>query len=134
MTDLARTLRGPISDEQFEAFMCGNGSFKCSEANPRSSPLWPRLIRYKQSLNGLAVYTEHTESVARLRTFRKPVLIITGTESASFARAIDQRLLQQFSSAKSVELPGGHASFLASPDLFLESLTAFLQHATTAAQ
>ena len=128
MTELARTLRGPISDEQFEAFMCGNGSFKCSEASPRSSPLWPRLVRYKQSLNGLAAYTQHTESVERLKTFRKPVLIITGTQSASFAKTIDQRLSQQFFSAKSVELPGGHASFLTSPDLFLETLTSFLQH------
>ncbi|MBC7926353.1 MAG: hypothetical protein H7039_11915 [Bryobacteraceae bacterium] len=85
-------------------------------------------------MNGLAAYTEHTESVERLKRFRKPVLVITGTQSSSFAKRIDQSLSQQFASAKSVEIPGGHASFLTSPDLFLENLTAFLQHVNSAAK
>jgi pimeloyl-ACP methyl ester carboxylesterase len=129
MAELARNLKGEITEEQFEAFMCGNGSFNCAEASPRTSPLWSRLVRYKQALNGLGAYVDHADSVDRLRSFRKPVLIITGSQSPGFARNVNQSLARHISSSESVELPGGHASFLTSPDLFFEKLAGFLQRA-----
>ena len=134
MIGLARTLRGQISDDQFEAFMCGNGTLNCSAGSPRSSPLWPRLIRYKQALNGLAAYVDHTDNLEWLKRFRKPVLIVTGSQSASFAKRINQSLAKQLASAEVLDLPGGHASFLNSTDLFVEKLSLFLQQVERTAQ
>jgi pimeloyl-ACP methyl ester carboxylesterase len=129
MAELARNLKGEITEDQFATFLCGNGSLNCAEANPRTSPLWPRLVRYKQALNGLGAYIDYTDNVHRLRSFRKPVLIITGSQSTGFARKVNQSLARHISSSESAELPGGHASFLTSTNLFLDTLKRFLQRA-----
>ena len=113
MGDLMRRVKGEISDEQFEAFICGTDSSTCSgTASPRTLPIWSRLVRYRQALNGLSVYLVHTDEISRLNTFRKPVLIVTGSQSAKFAKDIDRRLGDSLASSRKVELSGGHASFL----------------------
>ena len=129
MAELVRTFEGEISEEQFEAFMCGNGTFNCANASPRTSSVWPRLVRSRQALNGLRAYVEHTDSVGRLRSFQKPVLIITGLQSAGFAKKVNESLARHLPNSELIELPGGHASFLTSTDRFLEKLTVFLQTA-----
>jgi hypothetical protein len=53
------------------------------------------------------------------------VLIMTGAETVSFHRRIDDLLASHFPKVERVELPGGHSAPASSPDAFITELEAF---------
>ena len=91
MIELTRELRPdrPPSDDQLTRFRCALGA--CGEKPPRAGDAgWDDWVRRRSALRGLSAVVEHTDDPARLETFRRPVLIMTGAETASFHRRITQ--------------------------------------------
>ena len=127
MIELARELRPdrPPSDDQLTRFRCALGA--CGEKPPRAGDAgWDDWVRRRSALRGLSAVVEHTDDPARLETFRRPVLIMTGAETASFHRRIDDLLASDLPFVERIELPGGHGSPSSAPDPFIAGLKAFL--------
>jgi pimeloyl-ACP methyl ester carboxylesterase len=127
MISLTRQFRpdAEITDDQAIAFHCLLGG--CAQGRPtRDDPRWTEWTRRKSALRGLSAVAEHRDDPRRLRTFRKPVLIITGTSTVPFHRRINEVLANLFPNVQRAELPGGHTAPLMSPDQFVELLEGFL--------
>jgi pimeloyl-ACP methyl ester carboxylesterase len=127
MYDLTRELgpdRSP-TDDQLLRFRCALGA--CVERPPRRGEAgWDDWERRRSALRGLAVVAEHADDPDRLNRFRRPVLIMTGAQTVSFHRRINDLLASHFPMVERVELPGGHSSPSSAPDAFVEALKAFL--------
>jgi len=78
-------------------------------------------------MRGLSAVGRLSGDINRLGKFRKPVLIVTGTATASFHRRINDILAAHLPFAKRLELPGQHAAILTAQDEFLKSLRTFLE-------
>jgi pimeloyl-ACP methyl ester carboxylesterase len=119
-----RALQGDISEAQLEDFVTVAG-FARLGTSVRTLPQWAAWNRHRQSLrNGLAV-VEHTDDVARLRAFAKPVLLVKGTGSSPFRTQVTDALASLVPGAKVVELPAGHVPQMVSRDRFLETVAEF---------
>lgn len=94
--------------------------------DPRALPQWPGWVGYRRSLRNNPVLFTHVDDPARLRTLTMPVLLVTGTGTAPFLRAVIDVLASTLPDVRVVELPGGHAPHLAATDRFVEELHAFL--------
>jgi pimeloyl-ACP methyl ester carboxylesterase len=127
MIELTREL-GPVrspSDDQLARFRCALGS--CGEKPPRpGDAAWNEWLRRRSALRGLAAVADHSDDPDRLKTFRHPVLIMTGAETVSFHRRIDDILASELPMVERVELPGGHSAPSSAPDAFIAGLEAFL--------
>jgi pimeloyl-ACP methyl ester carboxylesterase len=62
----------------------------------------------------------------RLKTFRKPVLIVTGKDTVGFHRRINDALAASVPAAERVELSGGHGAPATARDQFVAELRASL--------
>jgi pimeloyl-ACP methyl ester carboxylesterase len=80
----------------------------------------------RSALRGLSVIPAHTDNTARLRTFRRPVLIMTGSNTVPFHRRINEILAQTLPLAERIELAGGHTTPVSAADDFVATLQAFL--------
>lgn len=127
MYELTRELlpdRAP-TDDQLARFRCALGH--CVERPPRRGDAgWDDWERRRSALRGLAAVAEHTDDPERLTTFRRPVLIMTGTETVRFHRRINDLLASYLANVERVELPGGHSAPSSAPDAFIATLTGFL--------
>ncbi|MGQ0670746.1 MAG: HD-GYP domain-containing protein, partial [Actinomycetota bacterium] len=66
---------------------------------------------------------------AVLRAFDRPVLLVKGTVSTEWLRAIVDILGEHYPRATVIDLPGSHACHIESIDAFLEALEAHLESA-----
>ena len=121
---LSKTIRGSVSEAQLEQFACAVGLCPPGKT-PRELPQWPVWLRHRNSLLNTGAPFQHQDDPARLRAFRRPVLLVKGTGSAGFLHQIIDSLAEQLPNAQTVELPGGHAPQLVSMDRFLERLMLF---------
>ncbi|MBI4199150.1 MAG: alpha/beta hydrolase [Chloroflexi bacterium] len=121
---ILRTLRGDISEDQLDEFAHAVGIAPPGQS-ARTLPQWPLWSRHRQSLRNSPAVLGHRDNVARLRRFRRPVLLVKGTGSARFLHQTIDALAAQLPNAQMVEMPGGHAPQLVSMDRFLEALSAF---------
>jgi len=118
------TLHDDISEAKLEQFLCAVG-FCPPGQSPRKLPQWPVWVRYRQSLRNSEAAVQHDDDPARLRAFRRPVLLVKGTDSGKFLHQIIDALATQFPKAQVVEMPGGHAPQIVSMDRFLDQLALF---------
>ena len=126
MVELARELRpdGVPTDDQLARFRCALGT--CADPPSPNDAARPDWERRRAALRGLSTVAEHTDDSERLKTFRRPVLIMTGAQTVSFHRRIDDLLASYLPKAERVELPGGHSAPASAPDTFIAELEAFL--------
>lgn len=127
MIELTRELRPDRAptDDQLTRFRCALG--KCVERPPRDDVAsWQDWEKRRAALRGLSAAAEHTDDPERLKTLRRPVLIITGTQTVSFHRRINDLLASHLPLVERVELPGGHGAPSSAPDTFIAELKAFL--------
>lgn len=115
---------GEITEADLQAFVCGVGLCPPGR-DPRELPQWPIWMQHRRSLRGSGAIFEHTDDPARLRTFDRPVLLVTGTGTAPFLRRIHDTLARELPWARTAEMPAGHAPQIVSMDRFLEELAAF---------
>lgn len=117
MYELVRTF-GPTvepTDDQFVRFLCAVGN--CNVKPP---------ARSGAALRGFSVIADHTDDVNRLKNFRRPVLVITGSGTISFHRRIDDILVTHLPLAERTELPGDHGAVVSAQDEFISKMRAFL--------
>ncbi len=126
MVELTRELRpdGVPTDDQLARFRCALGT--CADPPSPNDAARPDWERRRAALRGLSTVAEHTDDSERLKTFRRPVLIMTGAQTVSFHRRIDDLLASYLPKAERVELPGGHSAPASAPDTFIAELEAFL--------
>ena len=125
MMDLTRTLvpAGTPTDDQLVRFQCALGN--CGVTPPASpDPAW---IARRSALRGLSAVASYTNDVGRLRAFRHPTLIVTGSDTVAFHRRINDLLAQNLPLSERASLPGGHGAVVASATEFINDLRAFLQ-------
>ena len=127
MFELCLTLQPTIepTDDQLLRFLCALGS--CGLKPPAQSDAgWQEWAFRRSALRGLSAVATHTDNIDRLRRFNRPVLIVTGSETVSFHRRIDEILATQFPTAERLELPGGHGAVVSAPQQFVRGLTEFV--------
>lgn len=95
-------------------------------ADVRELPQWPGWLGFRRSLRNTPAVFAHTDELARLRGFMRPVLLATGTGTSPFLRDIIDTLAETLPHARVVELPAGHAPHIVSADRFFAELRTFL--------
>jgi pimeloyl-ACP methyl ester carboxylesterase len=113
------------SDEQvaqFDQLLGGGRAHSRSSADDREANWASR----RMALRGLSAVPEHRDKVSRLQNFRRPVLLIGGSDSALFHRRINELLESHLPTSEHVELYGGHQAISESRDAFLAGLRSFL--------
>jgi pimeloyl-ACP methyl ester carboxylesterase len=127
MVELTRELvpdREP-TDEQMVRFRCALGS--CGEKPPDAGdPAFATWAARRAALRGLSMVAAHKDDPSRLKSFRKPVLIVTGSTTIGFHRRINDILAGYFPIVERVELPGTHSAVATGADQFVFALRAFL--------
>jgi len=122
---IAALAPGPVTDDQLAWFTHFAG-FVPPHIDPRTLPPWPSWSKHKQSLRIGDVTFRHEDSLAAVRAFTKPVLLVKGSGSAPFLHQIVDTLGKTFPVVTVKEFPGGHAPHIVSMQPFMEVLTAFL--------
>jgi len=113
------------TEEQIVQFRCLLGD--CGIKVPdRADPGWEDWERRRAALRGLAAVPNHRDDPSRLRQFRRPVLIMTGSTTVPFHRRIDDILANSLPMAETEELTGGHGAPAAARDEFIAKLRAFI--------
>lgn len=127
MQALVSSLRGgPIQEEHVERFRCLLGDCEGGRS-PRQLPQWPQWVRYRHSLRGLYTVGDYNDDPARLRGLTMPALIVTGAQTVSFHREMNEALLRTLPHAEALELRAGHNSPAADPDHFVAEWQQFAQ-------
>jgi pimeloyl-ACP methyl ester carboxylesterase len=127
MYELVRTFGPTIepTDDQFVRFLCAVGN--CNVKPPaRTGAEWEVWVSCRAALRGFSVIADHTDDVNRLKNFRRPVLVMTGSSTISFHRRIDDILATHLPLAESTELPGDHGAPVSVQDEFVSKMRAFL--------
>jgi pimeloyl-ACP methyl ester carboxylesterase len=114
-----------ITEAQLAQFRCILDS--CDTAAIRNHPQWPVWTKQKNRLRGLSAVANHTDSLHRLKAFKQPVLILTGTGTVAFHRRINQLLAAEFPVITSKEIAGGHSAPQAAVNEFIEALKGFIK-------
>jgi pimeloyl-ACP methyl ester carboxylesterase len=119
-----RMSRDDITEDQLEQFLHRAGLVP-SETNPRNLPQWPLWVQHRQSLRAVPAIAEYQGDRRRLSELTAPTLLVKGTESTPLDRRIVDKLAEQLPNAQVAELPGDHASHIASMEPFLERMATF---------
>jgi pimeloyl-ACP methyl ester carboxylesterase len=81
----------------------------------------------RASLRGLSAVPNHRDSAERLKTFTKPVLLMTGAATVDFHRRINDHLATLLPQLERVEVAGGHTAPTSAREDFLAKWRAFLE-------
>lgn len=119
------TPKATISEEHVERFRCA--LLNCDRIDIRSHPQWQTWVGQKNRLRGLSVLNQYKVRTKQLDEFKKPVLIITGTQTLAFHKKIDEILAKEFPSAKELFLKGGHAIPTTAPLELVKAIREFIQ-------
>ena len=118
------SLRGDISEDMLEGFLCNIGLCPLGQS-VRDLPQWPVWVQYRQALRSHPVVISYENDIDRLRQFTQPVLLVKGTGSARFLHEIVDTLADLLPNSQVIEMPGGHAPHILSMDQFLKRLESF---------
>jgi pimeloyl-ACP methyl ester carboxylesterase len=130
MYELSLTLTPTIepTDDQLVQFLGALG-IRGVKPPARTDAAWGRWVSRRSTLRGLSAVSGHTDDVGRLKTFRRPVLIVTGSRTISFHRRIDDLLAMHLPLAERAELSGDHGAPASAREEFVSKIKAFLtQH------
>lgn len=119
------TPQAEITEDMVKLFRCD--LMNCDTFDIHQHPLWATWVKQKNRLRGLSVVNKYQINLNKLHQFQKPVLIITGTQTVSFHKRIDELLAEEFSSVKTASIQGGHTAINTNPNEFIECLLKFLK-------
>lgn len=94
-------------------------------------PVWAasRPLRNALSWIGPATWGQH--HVDELESIRGPTLVVRGTDTSAWLSATAALVAERIPGAELIDLPGGHACFLQSPDDFRSALQRHLDAVAT---
>jgi len=113
------------TDAQLVRFQCALGNCGVIPPAPGSADRSNWETR-RAALRGLSAVSSHTDRLARLQAFRRPVLIMTGSGTVAFHRRINEVLAENFPVVERVEVRGGHTAPVTAVEEFAAKLTAFI--------
>jgi pimeloyl-ACP methyl ester carboxylesterase len=113
------------TDEQYFRFRCLLGACPSDIPNAADAARAEWDVG-RSAMRGLAAILAHREDLARISRFRRPVLLLTGSDTVAFHRRIDEFLARQFPQIETSVLPGGHSAPRTAMTAFVERLRAFL--------
>jgi pimeloyl-ACP methyl ester carboxylesterase len=119
------TPQAEITEEMVKQFHCE--LMNCDSFDIRKDSLWAVWIKQKNRLRGLSVIDNYQINLKKLHQFKKPVLIVTGTQTVPFHKRIDELLAAEFSFAQKTSIPGGHGAVNKNPNEFIAALLNFLK-------
>jgi pimeloyl-ACP methyl ester carboxylesterase len=93
----------------------------------RQHPQWPTWVKQKNRMRGLSAVGNYAINLENLRQFQKPVLIITGSQTAPFHKRINQLLKEEFPAGREVSVPGGHAIPATAPGELVQAILEFIR-------
>ena len=99
----------------------------CDTCEIRKHPMWPKWLKQKDRIKGLYVVPDYKIDLAKLHTFKKPTLIITGTNTIESNVVVDELLSKEFPRAKTGSLLGDHIALYQNPETFIHLLKAYLK-------
>jgi hypothetical protein len=114
-----------INEEQLVAFLHRSGVLP-DDVDPRTLPQWPVWLEHRHSQRFGDAPFRHEDSIERVRSFEKPVLLVKGEGSTAEMHDIIDILGEEFPKAQVVSFPGGHAAHIVSMGPFMERFTRFL--------
>lgn len=127
MYQLLRTFGPTIepTDDQFVRFLgaVSNSNVKPPARNGAEREVWDSC---RSALRGFSVIADHTDDVHRLKNFRRPVLVMTGSSTISFHRRIDDILVTHLPLVEYTELQGDHGAPVTAQDEFISKMRGFL--------
>jgi pimeloyl-ACP methyl ester carboxylesterase len=117
-----RSLSGrEITIRDFKDFLVRAGLGEPDE-DFESQPGWPVWARNRQVLSIFGTLWDYTDSLERLRGLEVSVLAVKGTDTTELEAAVVDELAATVPRARTLELPGGHASHIENIDRFLAEL------------
>lgn len=127
MQDLLKQFspRAEITEEMVKQFRCE--LVNCDSIDIHQHPLWNTWVKQKNRLRGLSVVSNFKIDLEKLHQFKKPVLIVTGTQTVPFHKRIDELLTEGFTDAKAANIHGGHTAVNTNAKEFIECLLKFLK-------
>ncbi len=114
-----------VTEAQLEWFAHAVGLVP-PDVDPKELPVWPSWVKHRQSQRMGDTPFRHEDSMERVRSFNKPVLLFKGEGSSKLQMEIIDVLGENFPDAQVYTLPGGHALPVVSMDNFMKILTSFL--------
>jgi pimeloyl-ACP methyl ester carboxylesterase len=126
---LIRDPADDVTEDMLESFL-GIAGFVPPGASARDLPQWDSWVGFRRSLRNTPAIFAHSDHLARLGAFHRPVLLATGTGTSPFLRHVIDTLATAFPHARMVEMPAGHAPHIVSADRFFGELQAFLASPT----
>jgi pimeloyl-ACP methyl ester carboxylesterase len=125
--DFVKRIGGrPISEDELAAFAHIAG-FVEPGVDPRTSPMWESSFPHRQALASQYLLGRKDRTLAEVASFDRPVLLVKGSRSSPWLKAIVDVLGDHFPRATVLELDGTHACHLEKIDEFME---AFDRHLT----
>jgi pimeloyl-ACP methyl ester carboxylesterase len=116
---------GTPADTQLVRFQCALGN--CGITPPAEGAADRQNWETRRAaLRGLSAVPNHTDRVARLHSFRRPVLMMSGSSTVPFHRRINEILASHFPVVERVQLAGGHTAPVTATDEFVAKLRAFI--------
>ena len=114
-----------ITENQLAEFRCILDS--CDTVEIRNHPQWSVWAKNKDRLRGLSVVANHTDSLVRVRKFKRPVLILTGRGTVAFHKRINELLHHEFPNSTLKEIGGGHSAPQESVKDFIYAIQEFIK-------
>jgi pimeloyl-ACP methyl ester carboxylesterase len=125
---LGDKFRDGLSEEDLVEFV-NYASLVPPGTRPQDLPGWPTWMEHRQSLRGqFDAEFSHRDTVQRLESFDRAVLLVKGRGSTPALHRIIDTLGERLPRAQVVEFDGGHAPQIVEMDAFLKRLAEF--HAT----
>lgn len=118
------TPQATITEDMVKQFRCE--LMNCDSMDITRLPLWKTWIEQKNRLRGLSAVSYYKTDLRKLHQFRKPVLIVTGTQTVPMHKRIDELLASEFPMAKTAALKGGHTAVNTNASEFAGILFKFL--------
>jgi pimeloyl-ACP methyl ester carboxylesterase len=113
------------TDDQLVRFLCALGNCGLNPPAPTDADSQAWAFR-RSALRGLSAVATHSDNINRVKTFKRPVLIVTGADTISFHRRIDEILTTEFPAAQRLDLPGGHGAIASDASLFVRKFMEFV--------
>jgi pimeloyl-ACP methyl ester carboxylesterase len=126
-------LVGRVVTEDDLARFLGLAGFVQAGQDPRLLPGWERWLPHRMALSWQTeALADPGRSIGELGRIACPTLLVKGTVSAAWLRAVVDALAARLPNARVLELDGDHACHMQSMDAFLEAFEGHLEGARQA--
>ena len=113
-----------VSDDDLSTFLVSAGVVPgdLDQADIEELPVWAGSYPLRNALSWGFPATWGDHHVDELDSIRCPTLVVRGTETAPWLGKTATLVADRIPDAELLELPGGHASHLQNPEVFLSAL------------